>query len=558
MIADTPKGRGIQSIVIGGRLLDHLVLAARPMILRELAAGAGITPAQAHAYLLSLKRVGMIEQEFESGPYVLGPRALMLGLSRLGTFAIYRRTSRLLVELSSSLNVMAVFSVWGPKGPTAMQVVQARDKRSDLNIRMGTRFSVLNTAAGRVFGAFSTVPAVAERIEAESAGLGNSPFASDVASLAEYETLVSDVRKNGYSTIQSAGVPGIDAVSVPVFDEAGLFVGVLSCIGHSDIVDTHPDGSIIPVVCEKVRALRQPSAAAEEPCAPRAWHGRTGADAAAPVRAQNSEGRGVQSIEIGWKLLDALIERGEPSMLKDLAGDTGIAAAQAHPYLVSFRKLGLVEKGDSTGRYQIGPFALDLAITRTRTFDPMRRSAELVANLTRATGLTTLVSVWGAFGPTVVQVHEGVDQIHMNTKVGTVYSLTGTATGRVFAAYLSPDLIRPFLKATLPKTITERSVGVAQPLPDRDLATIREDGIASVERPPVPGINAIAAPVFDHLGQIFVVVTLVGDARVLSKASDTGFAQALRATTQTFSSELGYTPSGPLVTCQIANEFVMN
>ncbi|EHA17529.1 IclR family transcriptional regulator [Halomonas sp. HAL1] len=257
-------------------------------------------------------------------------------------------------------------------------------------------------------------------------------------------------------------------------------------------------------------------------------------------KSQNSEGRGVQSIEIGTQLLEALVTCGEPMMLKELAAVAGIAPAQAHPYLVSFRNLGMVEQNGPAGRYQLGPFALDLAITRMRTVDPMQLAEQAVAELSLETGLTVLLSVWGAFGPTVVVVHEGEDQIHMNTKVGTVYSVTGTATGRIFAAYLPPNLINPSMRSNLPKSFLERCVGTPQPYDETDIAMIRKTGISSVPNPPVRGINAIASPIFDHLGQILAVVTLVGDARILVKAPTSAFARKLVEATRRLSSELGY------------------
>ncbi|MCC6306284.1 MAG: IclR family transcriptional regulator [Rhodobacteraceae bacterium] len=251
-------------------------------------------------------------------------------------------------------------------------------------------------------------------------------------------------------------------------------------------------------------------------------------------------GRGVQSIEIGTRLLEALVARGAPMMLKELAAAAGIAPAQAHPYLVSFRRLAMIEQEEAAGRYRIGPFALDLGITRMRTFDPMQLAAEAMAELSRRTGLTALLSVWGAFGPTVVLVHEGIDQVHMTTRVGTVYSLTGTATGRAFAAWLPAEASRPSIRSRLPRGFEGRFVGVAQPLREEEIATIRATGIATVDHPPVPGINAIAAPVFDHLGQVLAVAALVGDARVLGMSPTSAFALALIGATRRLSADLGW------------------
>jgi hypothetical protein len=61
--------------------------------------------------------------------------------------------------------------------------------------------------------------------------------------------------------------------------------------------------------------------------------------------------RGIQSDEVGGQLLLALADQGRPMALKDLAQTAGTAPAKAHPYLVSFGKLGLIEPKAPSGRY---------------------------------------------------------------------------------------------------------------------------------------------------------------------------------------------------------------
>ena len=74
------------------------------------------------------------------------------------------------------------------------------------------------------------------------------------------------------------------------------------------------------------------------------------------------ERRGIQSIEVGGQLLNALVKSGTPMMLKDLASEAGMPPAKAHPYLVSFAKLGLIEQNPATARYELGPLALELGL----------------------------------------------------------------------------------------------------------------------------------------------------------------------------------------------------
>jgi DNA-binding IclR family transcriptional regulator len=67
-----------------------------------------------------------------------------------------------------------------------------------------------------------------------------------------------------------------------------------------------------------------------------------------------------------------MVLAGQPLMLRDIAAGAKVTPAQAHAYLVSFRKLGLVEQDVASNHYQLGPFALQLGLARLRSFNPLR------------------------------------------------------------------------------------------------------------------------------------------------------------------------------------------
>ncbi|WP_269099591.1 IclR family transcriptional regulator [Mangrovicoccus ximenensis] len=263
MGSESRSARGIQSITVGGRLLQALIDGARPMTLREIADRAEIAPAQAHAYLVSHRRTGMVVQEFDSGPYLFGPFALKLGLARLRALPVYGRAEALLKSLSQELNVMSVLAVWGPGGPSAVMVVQASDKRSDLNIRMGTRFSVLNTATGRIFGAHHDPAQVEPHVAAEFARSPAAFYPTDVAGPEDFAQRVAEVRDQGFASIRGARVPGIDAIAAPIFDEDGQFAGAVTCIGHAEHIDTGPEGAAVRALLGGAARLNAADAASD-------------------------------------------------------------------------------------------------------------------------------------------------------------------------------------------------------------------------------------------------------------------------------------------------------
>lgn len=256
-------------------------------------------------------------------------------------------------------------------------------------------------------------------------------------------------------------------------------------------------------------------------------------------------GRGVQSVEVGGRILSAMAQAGRPLMLRDIAAGAKVTPAQAHAYLVSFRKLGLVEQEPGSVRYQLGPFALQLGLARMRSSNTLRMAGEATVALAAELGLMVTVTVWGSFGPTIVQVQEAVDQLHVNIRAGAVYSLAGTATGRVFAAFMPAAVIQPRVGAERRESGRGQRIGDAVP-PERfaqQVAEVRRLGYATAAGSPIPGVNAVSAPVFDHTGQMQLAVTLIGPADSVDVAQGGPHARRLLGFTAHLSSQLGH--SGP-------------
>lgn len=256
------------------------------------------------------------------------------------------------------------------------------------------------------------------------------------------------------------------------------------------------------------------------------------------------EGRGVQSIEVGGRILTALIELGQPTMLRDLAARAGMTSAQAHAYLVSYRKMGLVEQNPANGHYFLGPLALQLGLVRMRGSDPLRMASNVAIELSEASGYMVTVTVWGTHGPTIIQVHEAAYPVHVNLRAGALYTLTGTATGRLFAAIYPFEVVRILLAREM------RAEQKAQHLPsaksrqalDEDFDQIRRLGYATTEGVPVPGINAVSVPVFDQSQKMQFAMTAIGPNSALDVRSGSRDVAVVVEAINRLSDQLGYRP----------------
>ncbi len=249
--------------------------------------------------------------------------------------------------------------------------------------------------------------------------------------------------------------------------------------------------------------------------------------------------RGIQSVELGSKLLEALAQRMSPMSLGDVAKAAGMAAGKAHPYMVSFTNVGFVVQDGVSGKYELGPLALQLGLAKLKQLSPIREATPLVAELSSLTDQTIAISVWGNMGPTVVQLVEPMQTLHVNLRAGTVMSLTNTATGRLFAAYLPPKAVETLLKRN---NFQNESNG--KPVPKKEfeasLAEVRQHGMARTLGHPIPGVNALSAPAFDSAGHIVLGITVMGTAGSFDEAWDGPVARQLQECAEQISRNLGF------------------
>jgi DNA-binding IclR family transcriptional regulator len=264
--------------------------------------------------------------------------------------------------------------------------------------------------------------------------------------------------------------------------------------------------------------------------------------------------RGIQSIEVGGQLLRAMAHAGQPMALKDLAREAEMPAAKIHPYLVSFARIGLMAQDAESGRYFLGPLALQLGLIGLKQANPVQAAALELPGLVERIGHTVAIAVWGSRGATIVRLEESPAPIHVNMRQGTVFSLAGTATGRLFAALRDAREVKALLDDERRRQKSHPAPAIAnvpppRPVPawrefERELADVRAHGLARSDGETLPGVNAIAAPVFDHEGRIALAVTAIGPASIFDLAWDGDIARELRACAARISRRIGGAAGG--------------
>jgi DNA-binding IclR family transcriptional regulator len=242
---------------------------------------------------------------------------------------------------------------------------------------------------------------------------------------------------------------------------------------------------------------------------------------------------GIQSVEIAARILQALTGAGQPLALKDLAKLARMHPGKVHRYLVSLTRTELVTQDDASGHYGIGPASITLGLAGLRNVEVVRIATALLPALRDEINETALLAIWSPQGPVVFAFEESSRPVTMNIRVGSILPLLRTATGRVFAAFLPNDVTANLLGAEM-KAEYQTAARV-----QKLLDATRKRKLASVEGVLVPGVNALAAPVFDHKGRIAAVIGVLGRTEELDVAYDGSAARALLRTADEISRRMG-------------------
>jgi len=254
------------------------------------------------------------------------------------------------------------------------------------------------------------------------------------------------------------------------------------------------------------------------------------------------ERAGIQSVEVGFALLQVLGQSAGPLMLRDLAAAAGMSAAKAHRYLVSFQRLALVVQDAGTTRYDLGPAALKLGLASLSRLDAVKLARERVGPLMEAIGHTIALAVWGNHGPTVVHWEESPQAVTVNLRLGDVMPLLSSATGRCFAAYVSREAIAPMLRDEMARAQKAGRTDVPATMAEVKtmLDDVRARRAARVVDTLLPGIVGFCAPVFDSDGHIVLGIVTLGSVATFDAAWDGAVHRPLAAAAAQLSADLGY------------------
>jgi len=224
----------------------------------------------------------------------------------------------------------------------------------------------------------------------------------------------------------------------------------------------------------------------------------------------------LDSVDLILRLVELLAASREPRGVSEVARELGVSKPRAHRHLRALVQRGYARQDIRTERYEIGIRVLALGEAVRDRFDVVGAIRPVLGPLREATGQAVTASALIEGAVTVLELLQGKTLIEFGIRPGARLDFHASAHGLIALAYGPPALLesvlaRP-LKAWTEHTLTDPDAVRAE------VAQVRRQGWATAADAVLIGVNALAAPVFDHRGDWRGAIALVGASQFIPQA----------------------------------------
>lgn len=239
----------------------------------------------------------------------------------------------------------------------------------------------------------------------------------------------------------------------------------------------------------------------------------------------------------GLAILNLAAAEGDGLTLAEISRLADVPKPTAHRIVNVLLDNGML-RTTSENKYLLGPQCLVLGNRFLDGLDLRREAQDVLRELTRATLETSHLGI--KEGTRIVYI-EKVDSPHpvrMYSRVGATNPVHSTALGRAILAYCDEADVEYVIAAGLerrtPNTLTD---------PERfraKLAEVKSRSLALDDIENEEGIRCVAAPVFDHNGDVIAGISVSGPEQRLTSERLEDLAVHVHRSASTLSERLGY------------------
>ena len=197
---------------------------------------------------------------------------------------------------------------------------------------------------------------------------------------------------------------------------------------------------------------------------------------------------------------------------------------------------------DESQKYKLGPNIGNLAEGYRQHHRLIAVARSALGRLRETFRATAVLRVLDGYHVVTVAVEESSSILRITHQIGARFPLTIGAHSKVFAAYMSEDLVRHILRSQKSSVYTNKKlINITEFI--RNLRRVRRQGYGFSDEEIARGVRALAAPIRDSTGNVVASIGISLPSFELPKAKIESTAKVLRETAKEVSRQLGWEPT---------------
>jgi IclR family KDG regulon transcriptional repressor len=216
----------------------------------------------------------------------------------------------------------------------------------------------------------------------------------------------------------------------------------------------------------------------------------------------------VRAVERAMEILSTFDGEHEDRGVSEIAQATGLHKATTHRIMMTLLNGGFLERTMDGERFRLGLRAVELGLGALRRLDVRRAAFPYMEQLVERFQETCDLSIFDRGWMLYVEVVHSEHSLTIAARIGRHLPAYCTASGRVFLAFLPPEVVAPILDAPL-TPCTEQTITSPDQLRE-ELAATRQRGYALDDEEFEAGIRAVSAPVRDIDGNVIAALSIPG------------------------------------------------
>ncbi|MEI3607786.1 IclR family transcriptional regulator [Pseudogracilibacillus sp. SE30717A] len=249
----------------------------------------------------------------------------------------------------------------------------------------------------------------------------------------------------------------------------------------------------------------------------------------------------VQSVERALIILETLSQAQRGMSVKEISNKVDLAKSTTHRLLTTLMSKGYVIQNNENDDYLLGLKLVEISSSILENLDIRSYAKDALEHLSDVTNESVHLCIHENGEVVYIDKFEGNHTIRMHSRIGKRGMMHCTGVGKILLSGMTEEEISNIIrKKGLPK-LTSKTITDTETLYKR-LEKIRADGYDIDDIENEEGIRCMAAPIFNHRGEIIAAFSISGpEMRITKERIESELKKLILETSTLISQKMGYT-----------------